>query len=168
MKTIKFKGESVTLGGRLPMLNERSPDFLLTKSDLSDVMLGDFAGRRVLMNIFPSVDTSVCACSVKRFDAEAAKLENTDVLCVSRDLPFAQERFRSENELASVTFLSELRDLDFGEGFGIRMTSGPLKGLLARTVVILDQIGQIAYLQLCPEITEEPDYDAALKALSAV
>jgi thiol peroxidase len=138
---------------------------MLTKTDLSDIRLSDFRGRRVVLNIFPSIETPVCSASVKRFNNEVAKLENTDVLCISRDLPFAHARFNAEQEIKNVISLSELRDSEFGRQYGVRMTDGPLSGLFARAVVLVDENGRVVYTQLVSEIAEEPDYASVLKHL---
>jgi len=165
MAQVTFKGKAVNTAGELPKIGSQAPDFLLTKTDLSDITLKDVAGKRVVLNIFPSVDTSVCAMSVRRFNAEISKVENAVVLCISRDLPFAHARFCGAEGLDNVVSVSELRNLDFGKSYGMRITDGPLAGLLARAVVILDVKGKVLYTQLVPEITEEPDYDAAMNIL---
>jgi thiol peroxidase len=165
MAKITFKGTSVDTVGELPGVNSASPAFTLTKTDLSDVTLGDFAGRRILLNIFPSLDTSVCASSVRRFNKDAGSLENTVILCVSADLPFAHSRFCEAEGLNDVIPLSVFRFKDFGKDYGVEITSGPLKGLLSRAIVIIDETGKVIYRQQVPEIAEEPDYDAALSAL---
>jgi thiol peroxidase len=137
----------------------------LTKTDLADVSLKDFAGKRIVLNIFPSIDTSVCAMSVRKFNAEAEKLTNTVVLCVSLDLPFAHSRFCGAEGLKNVVSVSELRKRAFGENYGVRIVEGPLAGLLARSVVIIDENGNVMYTEQVPEIAQEPNYAAALKAL---
>ena len=165
MAQVTFKGKTVNTMGELPKIGSQAPDFLLTKTDLSDITLKDVAGKRVVLNIFPSVDTSVCAMSVRRFNAEISKVDNAVVLCISRDLPFAHARFCGAEGLDNVVSASELRNLDFGKNYGMRIVDGPLAGLLARAVVILDVKGKVLYTQLVPEITEEPDYDAAMNIL---
>jgi len=165
MAQVTFKGKAVNTVGELPKIGSQAPDFLLTKTDLSDITLKDVAGKRVVLNIFPSVDTSVCAMSVRRFNAEISKVDNAVVLCISRDLPFAHARFCGAEGLDNVVSVSELRNLDFGKSYGMRIVDGPLAGLLARAVVILDVNGKVLYTQLVPEITEEPDYDAAMNIL---
>lgn len=166
MSTVKFKGGSVTLSGKIPQKVNQAPEFLLTKNDLSDVSSKDFSGTKIVMNIFPSVDTGVCAASVRRFNQEAARLAGTKVLCISRDLPFAQARFCGAEGIDNVIMLSELRNRDFGKDYGLAMNDGPLAGLLARAVIVVDENRKVVYSQLVPEITEEPDYDAVIKFLN--
>jgi thiol peroxidase len=166
MAQITFKGTPVTTQGDLPKVGSPAPDFTLTKTDLSDVTLSDFKGKRVVLNIFPSVDTPVCATSVRRFNQEASKLKNCVVLCVSRDLPFAHARFCGAEGLNEVVSVSDFRTGSFGERYGVTIAEGPLKGLLSRAVVIVDEKGTVAYTQQVPEIAEEPDYTAALAALA--
>ncbi len=168
MATTKFQGNEVNTVGALPEAGASAPDFLLTKGDLSDASLKDFAGKKLVLNIFPSVDTGVCAASVRRFNQEAAGLDNTEVLCISRDLPFAQGRFCGAEGIENVTMLSELRNCDFGKDYGVRQADGPLAGLFARSVLVVDSAGKVVYCQLVPEITEEPDYDAALAAVKGL
>lgn len=165
MASITFKGNAVNTVGDLPAVGSQAPDFLLTKTDLSDVSLKDFAGKKIVLNIFPSVDTPVCAASVRRFNQEADKLPNTVVLGVSLDLPFAHKRFCGAEGIESAVSVTELRDRKFGEDYGVRMTDGPLAGLLSRAVVIIDESGKVTYTEQVPEITQEPDYEAALAAL---
>lgn len=162
MNTVKLKGNPMEIIGQLPLVGSEAPDFVLTKTDLSDVTIKDFSGVPFVMNIFPSLDTSVCAASVRRFNVEAAKFDNVKILCVSCDLPFAHMRFCESEGIRNVQNLSELRDRNFGDRYGIRMTSGPLAGLLARSIAAVDSQGKIAYTQLVPEITQEPNYDEAL------
>lgn len=164
MTQITFKGNPVHTAGTLPATGSEAPAFTLVASDLSPVALGDFKGKKVVLNIFPSIDTSVCAASVRRFNVEAAKLENTVVLCISRDLPFAQKRFCAAEGIANVLTASEFRDSGFSDAYGVRMTDGPLAGLLSRAVVVIDEGGRVRYAEQVPEITEEPDYAAALTA----
>ena len=165
MATVTFKGEPVELCGDLPKTGEQAPKFGGVKGDLTTVHLPDFLGKKVVLNIFPSLDTPVCAASVRRFNKEASSLDNTVVLCVSKDLPFAQARFCAAEGLDNVVTLSVFRCHHFDEHYGLTMTDGPLKGLLARAVVIVDEEGRIIYEELVPEITSEPDYASALKAL---
>lgn len=166
MAQITFKGTPVNTRGDLPKVGSPAPDFTLTKIDLSDVALADFKGKRVVLNIFPSIDTPVCATSVRRFNQEASKLDNCAVLCVSRDLPFAHARFCGAEGLNEVVSASDFRTGSFGEGYGVVIAEGPLQGLLSRAVVIVDEKGTVVYTQQVPEIAEEPDYAAALKALA--
>jgi len=163
---ITFKGEPAQTVGELPESGSQAPPFVLTRTDLSDVSLADFAGKTVVLNIFPSIDTPVCAASVRRFNSEAGNLPETIVLCVSVDLPFAHERFCEAEGLRDVVTLSAFRSQHFGETYGVRITTGPLRGLLARAIVIIDKSGNVSYTEQVPEISREPDYDAALRALS--
>ncbi len=165
MANITFKGNQVQTQGNLPKVGSKAPDFLLTKADLSDVTLKDYAGKRVVMNIFPSIDTGVCATSVRKFNAEAGKLKNTVVLCISRDLPFASSRFCGAEGLNNVTTLSELRNDKFSLNYGIRMIDGPLAGLMSRAVVVTDENGVVLYTEQVPEIAQEPNYEKALSHL---
>jgi thiol peroxidase len=164
MATITFKGNPVETTGALPAVNSKAPDFSLTKTDLSNVSLNDYAGKRLILNIFPSIDTPVCAASTRRFNEEGGKLENTLVLCISADLPFAHSRFCELEGLKDVVPLSVFRSPDFGKDYGVSITTGPLTGLLSRAIVIIDQSGTVTYTQQVAEIAEEPDYSAALEA----
>lgn len=166
MTTIALKGNPVHTCGNLPAVGSKAPDFKLTKGDLSDVSLKEFAGKRKVLNIVPSLDTGVCAASARRFNKEAAGMKNAVVLTVSCDLPFAQSRFCSAEGITGVVTLSELRERRFGEDYGVRIVDGPLAGLLSRAVVILDEKDKVIYTQQVPEITIEPDYDKALAALA--
>jgi len=163
MATTAFKGTPVTTVGELPAQGDQAPEVRLVGSDLSDVTRSE--GRRTVLNIFPSVDTGVCAASVRRFNELAASLEDTEVICASRDLPFALARFCASEGIENVTAASAFRS-DFGDTFGVRMTDGPLEGLLARSVVVVDRDGTVLHTQLTDDITVEPDYDAAIAALS--
>jgi thiol peroxidase len=164
MATITFQGNPIHTQGDLPIARSKAPDFKLTGSDLKDVSLASFAGKKKILNIVPSLDTSVCATSTRRFNEEGAKVPNTVVLVVSNDLPFAQKRFCTTEGLASVVPLSELRTRDFGRDYGVRITDGPLAGLLSRAVVVLDEHDTVVYAQQVPEIAQEPDYEKALAA----
>lgn len=164
MSQITFKGEPVSTVGRLPAIHTKAPGFTLTKTDLSDAALEDFAGKSLILNIFPSLDTPVCAASVRRFNEEAGRLDNTVVLCISADLPFAQERYCGAEGLDKVVPLSIFRSKEFGTDYGVTITSGPLKGLLSRAIVITDEEKNIIYTEQVADITSEPDYDAALEA----
>ena len=164
MATITFKGNPVETTGALPSVNTKAPDFNLAKTDLSDVSMNDFAGNRLILNIFPSIDTPVCAASARRFNEEAGKLEKTLVLCISADLPFAHNRFCELEGLKDVIPLSVFRSPDFGKDYGVTITTGPLAGLMSRAIVITDASGIVIYTQQVSEIAEEPDYDAALEA----
>src|ERR1700712_935159 len=158
-------GNPVHTVGELPTVGTPSPAFQLTAVDLSELGPQDFAGKNVVLNIFPSVDTPTCATSVRTFNKRAAGLENTVVLCVSADLPFAQKRFCGSEGIENVQVASSFRS-DFGTAYGVAMADGRLAGLLARAVVVLDPTGKVTYTQLVPEIANEPDYDAALAAIS--
>ena len=165
MATITLKGNEIHTNGTLPDAGSAAPAFSLTQGDLSEATLASFGGTRVILNIFPSVDTGVCATSVRTFNEKAASLENTKVLCISRDLPFAQGRFCGAEGIENVVMLSALRDTDFGTAYGIRIVDGPLASLLARAVVVIGADGTILHSELVPEIAQEPDYDSALAAL---
>ena len=165
MATVTLKGSKVTTVGDLPKEGTAAPAFTLVGTDLGEVSLGDFAGKKVVLNIFPSIDTSVCAASVKRFNEEAAKLENTAVLCISMDLPFAQDRFCGAEGLGNVNPFSAFRSPSFGKDYGVLLVDGPIAGLLTRAVVVVDEAGVVKHTELVPEITQEPDYASALEAL---
>ncbi len=165
MAEITLKGNPIHTHGDLPAVGSQAPDFVLTKTDLADVSLKDFAGKRIVLNIFPSIDTDVCATSVRKFNAEANALENTVVLCASLDLPFAHNRFCGAEGLETVIPVSELRQRGFGEDYGVRIVDGPLAGLFSRAVVIVDENGKVLYTEQVPEIAQEPNYKAALEAL---
>jgi thioredoxin-dependent peroxiredoxin len=165
MGQVTLRGNAVSTSGELPKVGSTAPAFQLTRSDLSEVSLADLAGQRVVLNIFPSIDTAVCATSVRTFNARADKLDNTVVLCVSADLPFAAGRFCGAEGLTNVSTGSDFRHKDFGTHYGVTMTSGPLAGLLARSVVVIDTEGKVVHSELVPEIAQEPDYDAAIEAL---
>ena len=162
---VAFQGSPVTLCGELPKVGEKAPKFGGVKGDLSVLHLPELLGKRVVLNIFPSLDTPVCAASVRRFNKEASALPNTVVLCVSKDLPFAQSRFCTTEGLNNVVPISIFRCKCFDDKYGLAITDGPLKGLLARAVIIIDEEGTIIYEELVPEITHEPNYEAALSAL---
>ncbi|MBF0612520.1 MAG: thiol peroxidase [Magnetococcales bacterium] len=165
MAQVTLKGNPIHTSGELPAVGSTAPDFVLTRTDLADVSLKDYAGKRIVLNIFPSVDTAVCAASVRRFNQEASNLANTVVLCASLDLPFAHKRFCAAEGLENVHSVSELRNHAFGEAYGVRLVDGPLAGLCARAVVVINENGQVIYTQLVPEIVEEPDYAAVLAVL---
>lgn len=165
MARITFKGNPLNTAGDLPKVGANAPDFTLTKSDLSDVSLKDLAGKKVVLNIFPSIDTPVCQASARKFNQEASNLTNTVVLCVSKDLPFALNRFCGAEGLKNVVPASELRDASFSQNYGVKIAEGPLKGLMSRAVVILDEKGSVKYTEQVPEIAQEPNYAAALSAL---
>ena len=166
MGQVTLRGNPVSTSGELPGTGAPAPAFTLTKSDLSEVSLADLAGQRVVLNIFPSIDTAVCATSVRTFNERAGGLDNTVVLCVSADLPFAAGRFCGAEGITNVSTGSDFRHKEFGDVYGVRMTSGPLAGLLARSVVVIDEAGKVVHSELVPEIAQEPDYDAALGAIA--
>lgn len=165
MAEITFQGNVINTVGSLPEVGNPAPDFILTKTDLSDVTLSDFRGKRIVLNIFPSIDTPVCATTVRRFNSEINNTENAVCLCASLDLPFAHARFCGAEGLNDVISVSELRNRNFGDSYGVRISKGPLAGLLSRAVVVVDEKGVVLYRELVPEITEEPDYDSALAVL---
>lgn len=165
MATTAFKGNPVNTVGDLPAVGSTAPAVNLTGTDLADITSEQLAGKRVVLNIFPSVDTGVCATSVRRFNELAAGLDNTTVVNASLDLPFALGRFCGAEGIENVQSGSGFRS-DFGSAYGVTMTDGPLAGLLARSVVVLDADGKVLYTELVPEITQEPNYDAAIAALA--
>lgn len=164
MSAITFKGNAVSTVGSLPAVGDRAKNFTLVGTDLSDVSLSDYAGKTVILNIFPSINTGVCATSVRKFNQEAADLVNTVVLCISKDLPFAQSQFCGAEGIEDVVMLSDFRT-DFGNEYGVLMADGPLKGLLSRAVIVIDAEGKITHTEQVPEIGQEPDYEAALKTI---
>lgn len=164
-QTVHFQGNPVTVDGKLPQAGEQAKPFTLVAKDLSDVTLNSFAGKRKVLNIFPSIDTGVCATSVRKFNQLASELDNTVVLCISSDLPFAQSRFCGAEGLTNVVTLSTLRGAEFKQDYGVAIAAGPLAGLTARAVVVLDGQDKVIYSELVNEITNEPDYDAALAVL---
>ena len=166
MAQITLEGNPVETFGNLPAVGMPAPSFSLVKSDLSEASLQDFRGKNIILNIFLSLDTSVCAASVRRFNKEAGESSDTVVLCISADLPFAHKRFCEIEGLNDVIPLSVFRSPEFGRDYGVTFTSGPLVGLLSRSIVIIDKSGKVAYTEQVPETGQEPDYDAALLALS--
>lgn len=165
MAITSFKGQPVKLIGEFVKVGAVAPDFKLVKTDLSSFSLSELAGKRVILNIFPSLDTAVCATSVRKFNELAASLPDTVVLAISKDLPFAHARFCTTEGIKNVIPLSDFRLSEFDEEYGVRMADGPLKGLLARAVVVIGKDGRVAYTELVPEITQEPDYAKAIEAL---
>ena len=164
--TVLFKGIIVTLLGTFVSPGTKAPDFNLVKNDLSEYTLNENKGKYVVLNIFPSLDTGVCAMSVRRFNEMASELPNTTVLCISKDLPFAQSRFCTVEGIENVVPLSDFRNTSlFGEAYGVLMKDGPLQGLLARAVVVINPQGEVIYSELVPEITQEPNYEAVLKVI---
>ncbi len=165
MAKITLKGNPIHTSGKLPKVGKKAPKFSLIKSDLSKAKLKDFKGSKLILNIFPSLDTGTCAASVRKFNEEASKLENTKVLCISRDLPFAQARFCGAEGLENVITLSDFVSGKFGKKYGLLVKDGPLANLLSRVIIIIDEEGIVTYTQQVQEISEEPNYEAALKAL---
>ena len=167
MAQITFKGNPFNTAGSLPKVGDAAPDFKVTKADLSDASIKDFKGKKVVLNIFPSIDTPVCAASVRRFNKEAADLKNTVVLCVSKDLPFAQKRFCAAEGLENVLTASEYKNSSFSDAYKVKIVDGPLAGLFSRAIVLVDENGKVTYTEQVPEIAQEPDYAKALAALKA-
>lgn len=165
MAQITLKGNAINTIGELPKVGTKAPDFRLVKNDLSEGTLSDYKGQRLVLNIFPSLDTGTCAASVRHFNAEASELKNTSVLCISKDLPFAQARFCGAEGLNDVHNLSDFRTGKFGKDYGVEIIDGPLAGLESRAVVVVDEDGKVVYTQQVGEIVDEPDYDAALAFL---
>ena len=165
MAEISLRGTPVHTNGTPPQPGSEAPDFRLTNGDLRDVSLADFKGKRKVLNIVPSIDTPTCATSTRRFNERASALDNTVVLVISADLPFAQKRFCGAEGLERVIPLSTMRDREFAERYGVLMEDGPMAGLTARAVVVLDADDRVLHTELVPEIAQEPDYDAALAAL---
>lgn len=165
MANITFKGNPVNISGNLPVEGSKAPDFSLVKSDLQNLSLSEIKGKKLILNIFPSLDTSVCATSVRKFNQLAAGRSNVMVLAISKDLPFAHGRFCSTEGIKNVVTLSGFRDTSFGKAYGVDMIDGPLAGLYARSIVVIDETGKVIYTQLVPEIIMEPDYDAALNSI---
>lgn len=165
VETVTFKGSEVHTNGTMPEVGTLAPDFNAVAGDLTTLSLSSLKGKRVVMNIFPSLDTSVCATSVRRFNVKAAGMSNVVVLAVSMDLPFAQGRFCTTEGIENVKPVSLFRHRDFADRYGLMLSDGPLAGLTARAVIVTDEAGKIIYEELVPEITQEPDYDAALAVL---
>lgn len=163
-QSVTFLGNPVPIYGELPKVGEDAPNFALVGKDLNEINLHEYKGKRIVLNIFPSLDTDVCAASVRRFNVDASKLENTVVLCVSMDLPFAAQKFCVANGIDNVAPASGFRS-DFGQNYGVEITEGPMRGLYARCLIIIDENGKIMGTSLVPEITHEPDYDFALNLL---
>jgi len=166
MASITLKGNPISTVGQLPAAGTQAPSFTLTKTDLSSCTLADYSGKTVVLNIFPSIDTPVCAASVRKFNEVASGKPETVVLCVSADLPFAHSRFCEADGLKNVIPCSVFRNADFGTNYGVTITSGPIAGLLSRAIVIVGSDGKIKYTEQVPEIGQEPDYAAALAQLA--
>jgi thiol peroxidase len=165
MAQITLKGNPIHTSGDLPKTGAAAPAYTLVRTDLSEISNKDLSGQRVVLNIFPSMDTPTCAASVRKFNARANEKPNTTILCVSADLPFAQKRFCAAEGLDNVVPASTFRSADFGKTFGVALVDGPLKGLLARAVIVVDGSGKVIHTELVPEIAQEPDYNAALAVL---
>ncbi|NDV60690.1 thiol peroxidase [Bacteroides sp. 519] len=165
MAKTNFKGNPVKLAGTIIETGASAPDFSLVKRDLSSLSLSELKGKNVVLNIFPSLDTGVCAMSVRKFNKMASDMSNTVVLAISKDLPFAQERFCTTEGIENVIPVSDFRKSSFDKDYGLLMEDGPLAGLLARTVIVIDKNGIVKYVELVPEITQEPNYDEALNAV---
>lgn len=165
MATVTLKGNPFNTVSELPAVGSQAPAFSAVKTDLSECALADLAGKKVVLNIFPSIDTGTCAMSTTRFNKEAGALDNTVVVCVSVDLPFALGRFCGAEGLEDVVPVSVFRNPEFGNGYGVTFADGPLAGLLSRSVVVIDEAGKVVYTEQVAETTEEPNYEAALAAL---
>lgn len=165
MAQITLKGNKINTIGDLPQVGSQAKDFTLVGTDLSVKTLADFKGSRVVLNVFPSIDTGTCATSVRKFNEKASSLENTKVLCISRDLPFAQNRFCGAEGLENVINLSDFRNNSFGNDYGLTVVDGPLTGLHSRVVIVLDENGVVKYTEQVQEIVDEPNYEAALAVL---
>ena len=165
MATVTFKDNKVQMFGNLPEVGSKAHSFKLVKSDLSEVTLDSFAGKNLVLNIFPSIDTPVCAAAARKFNEKAESMPNTLVLAISKDLPFALGRYCAAEGLNDIIPLSAYRDTDFGEKYGVLLMDSPLKGLFARAVVVLDSNSKVVYNELVPDIGQEPDYDKAAAAL---
>jgi thiol peroxidase len=165
MAELKFKGNPIHTNGNLPQVGQKAPEFTLVKNDLSRTSLSEYAGKRVVLNIFPSIDTGVCATSVRKFNEQAANLDNTVVLCVSKDLPFANGRFCGAEGISNVVTLSDFDGGVFGTNYEAQMIDGPLKGLLARSIVVVNENGDVIHTELVDDIVNEPNYDAVLNVL---
>lgn len=166
MANITFEGNPIHTNGELPKISDDAPAVILVDKDLNDVGLDQYSGKKKLLNIVPSIDTGVCASSTIKFNEYAAGIADSVVLVVSADLPFAQARFVQENNIENVTMLSMMRNRNFAQDYGVLITDGPLAGIAARAVVVLDENNRVLYTELVPEITQEPDYDSAISALS--
>lgn len=166
MAQITLKGNIINTIGDLPEIGTLSPDFSLTKTDFTETTLSDYKGKNVILNIFPSLDTSTCAASVRHFNKEAGGLSNTVVLCISKDLPFAHKRFCESEGIENVINASEFRNTAFSDAYKVKFANGPLAGLFSRSIVVINSEGKVIYTQQVPETTQEPDYEKALASLS--
>jgi thiol peroxidase len=165
MASITLKGNPINTNGNLPKTGSKAPEFQLVKQDLGTTSLSDFTGSQIVLNIFPSIDTSTCATSVRTFNAKAGALENTKVLCISRDLPFAQKRFCGAEGLENVINLSDFNTGNFGKDYGLEIVDGKFAGLHSRAVIVIDENGMVKHTELVAEIADEPNYELALAAL---
>lgn len=165
MAKLFLRDTACSTNGELPKIGDKAPNFNLIKTDLSNTQLSDYAGSNIILNIFPSIDTSTCAASVRQFNQRASSLQNTKVLCVSRDLPFAQKRFCGAEGIESVDTASDFATGEFGKKYGLEMIDGPLAALHARAIVVIDANGIVKYTELVPNIVDEPNYDAAIAAV---
>lgn len=165
MAQTKLGENTVNTNGNLPAIGSSAPEFILTGNDLKDVSSKEFSGKNIVMNIFPSIDTRVCALSVREFNKRASSLSNTVVLCISKDLPFAFKRFCGVEGISNVATLSDFKNKDFSKNYGVEMIDGGMTGLLARSIVVIDAQGKVKHTEIVPAIGQEPDYDAALKAI---
>jgi len=165
MATVTLHGDAIQTSGNLPKVGTKAPNFTLTATDLSSKSLSDFAGSKLVLNIFPSIDTGTCAQSVRTFNKEAGSLNNTKVLCISHDLPFAQARFCGAEGLENVVNLSDYKNGQFGKNYGLNFVNGPLETLHSRCIIVIDEKGIITHTEQVSEIVDEPNYNAALEAL---
>ena len=165
MATVTLKGNTIHTLGSLPKVGEQAPNFRLAKTDLSNATLEDYKGQKLILNIFHSLDTGTCAASVREFNKTATSLDNTKVLCISKDLPFAMARFCVAEGIDNVEMLSDFRDGSFGKDYNLLFTDGPIEGLLSRSIIVLDENGTVTYSEQVAEVVEEPNYEAALAAL---
>ena len=165
MTKITLKGNPIKTVGKLPKVGKKAPKFKLVGTDLSQSKLKDFKGKKILMNITPSLDTGVCATSLRKFNEEGAKLDNTVVINISKDLPFAQARFCGAEGIENAITLSDFQTNKFGKKYGVTIKNGPMKGLLSRAVVVINEEGKVVYTEQVPEIVQEPNYEAAIEAL---
>lgn len=166
MAHVRFGNNLVNTVGELPAVGSMVPDFRLVTTDLKEVTLSEYSNQRIVLNIFPSIDTHVCGTSVRRFNEELAKLDNTVILCISRDLPFAQSRFCGKEGIENVITLSGFRDDEFGKNYGVTFTDGLFKGLFSRAVVVIDTKGKVIHTEQVPHIGQEPNYEAVIKIIS--
>jgi thioredoxin-dependent peroxiredoxin len=165
MAKITLRGNPINTSGNLPPVGSQAPEFTLVKSDLGNLSLKELKGKKLILNISPSLDTSVCATALRKFNQLAAAMNNTMVLAITKDLPFAMGRFCSTEGIANAVALSGFRDPEFGRAYGVDLVDGPMAGLYARSIVVINESGKVVYTELVPETTQEPDYDSALKAL---